>query len=321
MERRIYVAHWFFTDCEYHHFFSNFTAKAWRFFVIDTVLRAVGLPTSEQQSSGSQQTGQPRGYLALIGGNEDKRDAKKVLRTVATLKQHSCVAVVPTASMYGRELGEEYVELFLKMNVGITKGHVIDARSAADVAAKPEYVGMIEESDLLFFTGGDQVRLVEAFKGSAAMQSINRRFAEGATIAGTSAGAAAASNPMIFDGDDEAFMKGSVQDGEGFGFLPTITMDTHFLQRSRIPRLTQFLARRGSRFGIGLDEDTAIIVAPNNVCDVVGSAMVTFLHANTMNFSNYDEVKNGTPYSVDGLGLSFCAAGTKFDLSAWRVVA
>jgi cyanophycinase len=267
------------------------------------------------------QTAPKRGFLALIGGNEDKRDAKKVLRTVATLRNTTCVSVIPTASMYGRELGEEYVELFLKMNVGITKGHVIDARSREEVLAKPEYVAQLAESDLIFFTGGDQVRLVEAFKNTDAMSMIYDRFINGATIAGTSAGAAAASNPMIYDGDDEAFMKGSVQHTEGFGFLKTITMDTHFLQRSRIPRLAQFLTQRGSEYAIGLDEDTGIIVSPHDyTCTVFGSAMVTFMQNKGMNFTDYDTIKNGALYSVDGLGISFCASGVKFDLASWRVV-
>jgi cyanophycinase len=266
------------------------------------------------------QTKQSRGFLALIGGNEDKRDAKKVLRTVATLRQHTCVAVIPTASMYGRELGEEYVELFLKMNVGIAKGYVIDARTKEDVLAKPEYASMLAESDLIFFTGGDQVRLVQAFQETAAMNVIYERFLNGATIAGTSAGSAAASNPMIYDGDDEVFIKGAVQHTQGFGFLPNITMDTHFLQRSRIPRLAQFLAQRGSKYAIGLDEDTGIIVGQDNTCTVFGSAMVTFMHSKAMNFTDYEQVKNGTLYSVDGLGISFGAAGVKFDLAAWRVV-
>ncbi len=275
--------------------------------------------TQQQQRATSSSE---RGFLALIGGNEDKRDAKKVLRTVATLRTTTCVSVIPTASMYGRELGEEYVDLFLKMNVGITKGYVIDARTKEDVIAKPEYTAHLAESDLIFFTGGDQVRLVEAFKNTAAMSMIYDRFLHGATIAGTSAGAAAASNPMIYDGDDEAFMKGAVQHTEGFGFLKTITMDTHFLQRSRIPRIAQFLAQRGSEYAIGLDEDTGIIVSPHDdTCTVFGSAMVTFMQNKGMKYTDYDAVRNGTLYSVDGLGMSFCAAGTKFDLAAWQVVA
>jgi cyanophycinase len=266
-------------------------------------------------------TAPQRGFLALIGGNEDKRDAKKILRTVATLRTTTCVSVIPTASMYGRELGEEYVELFLKMNVGITKGHVIDARSREDVLAKPEYVAHLAESDLIFFTGGDQVRLVQAFRNTEAMNMIYDRFLHGATIAGTSAGAAAASNPMIYDGDDEAFMKGAVQHTEGFGFLKTITMDTHFLQRGRIPRLAQFLAQRGSEYAIGLDEDTGIIVSPHDyTCTVFGSAMVTFMQNKGMAWTDYDNVRNGALYSVDGLGISFCASGAKFDLAEWRVV-
>ncbi|TAE20758.1 MAG: cyanophycinase [Candidatus Kapaibacterium sp.] len=274
--------------------------------------------TQQQQVTSSSE----RGFLVCIGGNEDKRDAKKILRTVATLRTTTCVSVIPTASMYGRELGEEYVDLFLKMNVGITKGYVIDARTKEDVMAKPEYIAHLAESDLIFFTGGDQVRLVEAFKNTTAMSMIYDRFLHGATIAGTSAGAAAASHAMIYDGDDEAFLRGAVQHTEGFGFLQTITIDTHFLQRNRIPRLVQFLAQHGSEYAIGLDEDTGIIVSPHDsTCTVFGSAMVTFMQSKGMKYTDYDTVRNGTLYSVDGLGMSFCAAGTKFDLASWQIVA
>jgi cyanophycinase len=278
-----------------------------------------GESSGETRSESTLSNPSTQGFLVLIGGNEDKRDAKKVLRRVATLRPSACVAVIPTASMYGAELGEEYVDLFLRMNIGITKGHVLDVRDAHD-AANPALVIMIEEADVIFFTGGDQVRLVQAFAGSAVMQAIYTKFAQGATVAGTSAGAAAASNPMMYDGDEEGFNKGSVQQCEGFGFLPHITMDTHFLQRNRIPRLAQMLSRGSSKFGVGLDEDTAIIVQPNLHCEVIGSAMVTFMHANHLRYSNYNDVRNGALYATDGLDISFLTEGMKFDLNTWQVL-
>jgi cyanophycinase len=140
---------------------------------------------------------QTRGYLALIGGGEDKQDDRTVLRCIADLNSARHAVVIPTASAYGVELGEEYAAVFLE--IGVSSAQVLDVRYA-DQANDPVYLNQVAKSDLIFFTGGDQVRLVQVLNHTPLIARIRERFAAGATVAGTSAGAAGASDPMIYDG-------------------------------------------------------------------------------------------------------------------------
>lgn len=255
-----------------------------------------------------------KGLLVIVGGNEDKIKTKSVLQFITDNSHAACISIIPTASSYGKELGDEYAELFMKM--GIAKTHVIAARYVGD-ADTPEYHAMVNESDAFFFTGGDQVKLVEVFKGTELLQKIYAKHASGALIAGTSAGAAAASDEMLFDGDEKGFQKGSVKTTQGFGFLPNITVDTHFTQRNRIPRLAQILARKVNAYAIGLDEDTALSIDAAGNAYVVGSEMVTFMAITNATTTNYEQLPNQSHYSVHGLATSFLAAGGKFHLPSW----
>jgi len=195
----------------------------------------------------------------------------------------------------------------------------VDIRSPRE-AEHPDHLAAVDHADLIFFTGGDQVRLVQRLGGSTLLERIRARFAAGATLAGTSAGAAAASDPMIFDGDGRGFRKGSVRHGPGFGFLPEITVDTHFVSRGRISRLAQFLSSGNCHRGIGLGEDTAVFIAPDGIAEVHGCGMVTILSAEHLDVSSYHESEVGGQLTMDGLRLGFLAPGTLFDLAAWRVV-
>jgi cyanophycinase len=257
-----------------------------------------------------------KGLLIIVGGNEDKIKTKSVLQYIADNSHASCISIIPTASTYGKELGDEYAAMFTKL--GIPKAFVIAARYVGDPDT-PEYHAMADESDAFFFTGGDQVKLVEVFKGTTLLQKIYAKHASGALIAGTSAGAAAVSDEMLFDGDDKGFQKGAVKTTPGFGFLPNITVDTHFTQRNRIPRLAQILARRVSPYAIGLDEDTALAIDAAGNATVIGSEMVTFMAVTNAMTTNYEQVQNQAHYSIHGLATSFLAAGGKFHLPSWTM--
>lgn len=258
-----------------------------------------------------------KGTLVIIGGNEDKLKAKNVLRYVAEQSKSQCISIIPTASTYGKELGDEYAKIFVEL--GIPKTHVVAPRYVGD-ADTPEYLAMLDESDAFFFTGGDQVRLVDVFKNTSAFQKIASKHAQGALIAGTSAGAAAVSDAMLFDGDDEGLLKEAVSVTEGFGFLPLVTVDTHFLQRNRIPRLAQILARKINQYAIGVDEDTALSIDAAGNTLVVGSEFVTFMAASGGIASNYEHLQRKDRFSIHGISLSFLAAGARFHLPSWTMV-
>jgi cyanophycinase len=142
----------------------------------------------------------------------------------------------------------------------------------------------------------------------------------GATIAGTSAGAAAASNPLIYDGDDAGFTKNVTKDAEGFGFVKNITIDTHFTERNRIYRLSQFLLSGKSHRGIGIGENTAVIIAPDHTMEVIGSGMVTVINTKRTTFSNFESVNRYEPLTANGINIGFLHSGALFNLQYWKVL-
>ncbi len=259
-----------------------------------------------------------RGFMALIGGAEDKKQEKTVLRRVVEVSQAKTVAIVPTASFYPREVFANYYDAF--KNIGVENVEFFDIRYQ-DEADRNEYLKKIEETDLIYFSGGDQVKLVRTLENTKLLKRIFELFEEGKLhIAGTSAGAAAASNPMIYDGDYDGFSKDSVNFSPGFGFLKGITIDTHFVSRGRIARLSQFLLTEKSPKGIGIGEDTGIIIDWQNRFEVVGSGVVTVLNADKVTHSNYAEIASGDFYSVNNLRVGFLASGSYFSLRRWSVL-
>lgn len=256
------------------------------------------------------------GHLVLIGGGEDRSDAMRVLKATWAINDAQTIAVIPSASRYSVEAGRIYTRAFTKL--GAKAIFVCDARNC-DEAADPKMVEQVRMADMIFFSGGDQVRLAEILNGSPLLAAVRERFAQGATVAGTSAGAAAASDPMLYDGDAYGFHKGSVGFAPGFNLLPGVAIDTHFVGRGRLPRMAQFLASKRCRLGIGLPEDTGIFIAPDGTTRVVGTGVVTLLDARAMDFSDYDLIDDDDNYTVEGLRLGFLAEGAVFDLKTWTV--
>ncbi|HHE38326.1 MAG TPA: cyanophycinase [Candidatus Cloacimonetes bacterium] len=258
-----------------------------------------------------------KGFLVLIGGNEDKRNNKTILKSLIEINNAENAVIIPTASSYPKSLGEKYFRAFKKL--GLEHISILDIRHKDEVDKEKNFKA-VQNADCIFFTGGDQVRLVKIFQNSKLLNLITEKFQQGTTIAGSSAGAAAVSDPMIFDGDYKGFHKGSVNFGGGFGLLPDITMDTHFIKRCRLSRLTQFLSSGRSDCGIGLAEDTAIIVSPDNKFRVVGSGVVTVLSSKKMKYTNFGEIEKNEKLTADGLSISFLSNGTVFCLEQWEVV-
>ncbi|MCK4664423.1 MAG: cyanophycinase [Bacteroidales bacterium] len=261
---------------------------------------------------------QGRSYLMLIGGAEDRTGNKVVLKKVVKTARAKNIIVIPTASSYPRDIKNSYNDAF--KSIGIKNIDCFDIRYP-DEADKTEYFETLEKAQLIFFSGGDQKRLVEVLNRTRLMDRIKERFYDGTlSIAGTSAGAAAVSDPMIYDGDYRGFEKDSINYSEGFGFLKDVTVDTHFLNRERIPRLTQFLVKGISQRGIGLSEDTGIIISPNLKFEVVGSGMVTLLNSEKITHTNYFEINDKNIFSVNNLRIGFLAHGSKFSIKKWSVL-
>lgn len=257
-----------------------------------------------------------RGYLVLIGGAEDRRDRMVILKMIMKLSRNGRVVIIPSATMYTDEAIRDYRGIFESIGARSVDG--LNIRCPED-GYSDYYIDILEDSDTIFFTGGDQTRLVNSLNKTRVMDKIREKFRDGATIAGTSAGASAVSDPMIYDGDDEGFIKSAVKHTKGLGLLSGITVDTHFLERERIPRLSQLLSSGISSRGIGINEDTAIVISADNKFEVIGSGVVTVMNAEKMRYSSYDEVDRNEPVSVDGVEIGFLASGTVFDLVCWRI--
>jgi cyanophycinase len=256
--------------------------------------------------------------LILIGGAEDKTGQLEVLKNVAKAANLSNIVLIPTASAYPNEVENNYAEAFRKLNVSDFNSLNIRNNDDCD---KPEFIELIEKANLVFFGGGDQVKLVHTLENSKLLGIIRKRFSEGSLIvAGTSAGAASASENMLFEGDYHGFIKGRVQHAKGFGFIKKVVVDTHFMHRERIPRLTQMLALGIETKAIGIDEDTAVFIDKQNNFEVVGSGMVTLLNAEDVTYNDYHEIKNDNTYNINNLKIGFLSRGAKFNLDNWSVI-
>ncbi len=260
-----------------------------------------------------------QGYLILIGGAEDKKGDKILLKRLLEVTQAKHIIIIPTASSYPHEVGRNYQEAFARLN--ITDVEVFDIRYPEE-ADREEHFAKLAKADLIFFGGGDQVKLVETFQNSKLFQTIKERFFAGTlSVAGTSAGAAAASNPMTFDGDyEEGFRKGRVCCMQGFGFVDNITIDTHFVPRGRISRLSQFLLTGKSTRGIGLDEDTGIIIYPDEKFEVIGTGIVTIINSDKITCSDYEHIEEGDLFCVNNLRIGFLAPGATFSIKKWSIL-
>jgi cyanophycinase len=259
-----------------------------------------------------------KGVLALIGGAEDKTHEKTVLRNVLSINNAENVVIIPTASKYGIELGLEYARLFKSLGCKNPEALNIRYRTEVDL---PMHLELVKKADMVFFTGGDQVKLVEILHHTDLYDLMRQRhFSNKMTIAGTSAGAASASEILIYDGDDFGFQKGSVKSGLGFGWLPDITIDTHFMERNRIPRLIQYLLGSSNKRGIGLSEDTSIFVYPNNKLEVIGGGAAVFIDTRQVNHTNYFEIPINGFIISNNVKISFLAHGSLFDLDSWDIL-
>jgi len=259
-----------------------------------------------------------RGLLFLIGGAENNTGDRGSLKHILDTTRATRIVLIPTASCYPRDVHRDYGDTFSVLNIPETI--CLDIRDAQEADEK-QFLSAVEEADLVYFSGGDQVRLVSKLVHTRLLKRIRSRFQTGDLhIAGTSAGAAAAGNPMIYDGDYKGSLKGSIGSMEGFGLIDGITIDTHFSARQRLFRLSQFLISGTCEKGIGLDENTGIVVYPNDEFEVIGAEMVTVLNSADVTGSNYHDVGKDTPLCFNNMRVGFLSPGTRFCLTKWDVL-
>jgi cyanophycinase len=282
-----------------------------------------------KRAEGSQQCPEPKGLLLAIGGREDKggdnlNDVQKMnknfiseeilKRFVDELKgENPLVAVVPTASTMPDEMIEDYQQIF--SGLGITNIEIIDVRNRLG-AMDPAFSDIAERAAGIMFTGGDQLRLTAMLGGTPLLRLMKERYTyDPVVIAGTSAGAAAMSTPMIYEGQSEAgYILGDVRITTGLEFLKDVSIDTHFIARGRVIRMAQAIAMNPGCVGVGLEEDTAALVTRGREFEVLGSGIVTVLDGMGMSETNVYEIGNGEPFTVRDFKLHLLSRGQKFQL-------
>ena len=182
-------------------------------------------------------------------------------------------------------------------------------------AFEKENIDLIKEADLLFFTGGDQLRITSMIGGSPVYDAIKELCINGGIIAGTSAGASVMSDTMIVEGnDEESPHKCTLKMSPGLGLVKNIIIDQHFAQRGRIGRLLTAIAQNPEVLGIGIDEDTAILVSDKGTAEVIGSGAVYFIDGSCIDYSNVSEQYSEEVLSMFNVKLHVLKEGNRFNL-------
>jgi cyanophycinase len=275
----------------------------------------------------------PKGIVIAIGGNESKgnepeigsnQDKNKNFEEYAILqrfvdelrdKKDPLIVIIPTASSEPEQSANDYLKAFRHLKA--TNLQVADIRSRED-SKKPEYLEMVKAADGFMITGGDQLRLTSFLGGTELLNILKDRYTrERIVVAGTSAGAMALSTPMIFQGgaNDSGFLKGEVRIATGLEFLKDVAIDTHFIARGRIVRMSHMIALNPGAIGIGIEEDTAVVVKDGIHMEVIGSGIVTVVDGHTMNYTNLTEIKDGEPITMCDMRVHFLSRGQRYNFN------
>lgn len=278
----------------------------------------------------------PKGKLIIIGGAVDKGSfsespddlARKLkffeegilnkIIKVSAKNNLSRIEIITTASSIPEEVGKEYVNAFKHLdvlNVGVLN---IKTREEANAETNLE---RLKNADVVVFTGGDQLRLTSIFGGTQFHHLILEKYAnEDFVISGTSAGAAASSNNMIYQGSSHgALLKGEVKITGGLGFINNVIIDTHFVARGRIGRLMYACASNPINLGIGLGEDTGLLITEGNSLEAIGSGLIILVDATHMKNTNMTDVQMGEPVSIENLIVNVMSIGDHYDLKTKKL--
>lgn len=254
-----------------------------------------------------------RGQLVIIGGAEDKQGECTILRHFVRLAggPNARIVVMTVATELPLEVGAEYVELFDRLGVEDVRTFDVNCRESANATSA---VKAIEKATGVFFTGGDQVRITNLLGGTKMDTALHERHEAGLVLAGTSAGASMMSNTMIIEGVPETNPRiGIVEMGPGMEFIPGVVIDQHFAQRGRLGRLLSAVAQFPHHLGVGIDENTAMVVDDASF-EVIGAGAVTVIDANALKYSNLAGLRNNDDLALCGVILHILPAGYRFDL-------
>ena len=273
-----------------------------------------------------------KGTLIPIGGNEDKGVEENEQYTQEFISEgilfhvveeaggiDANIVVIPTASRVPLEVGENYMNAFTTL--GCKNVTVLDIRSTTD-SEKEASIKIIKEANCVMFSGGDQSKITNKIGGTTIHEILTDRYKneENFVIAGTSAGAMAMANEMIAGGSaSEAFIKGAVSMYKGLNLIPELIIDTHFIRRGRFGRQSEAVAKHPSLIGIGLAEDTGMIIKNGCDCTVIGSGMVIVFDGSKLTHNNEKILEEGTPMSMANLTIHVLSNNDKYSIKNRKV--
>tara|TARA_R110002073_G_scaffold40547_6_gene115376 strand:+ start:31933 stop:32802 length:870 start_codon:yes stop_codon:yes gene_type:complete len=273
-----------------------------------------------------------KGTLIPIGGNEDKGNKEDDFNRLDYIEEgilshvvseaggvNAAIVVIPTASSIPVEVGENYLAAF--NTLGCKNVTVLDIRSKED-SEKPAAIALVNAANCIMFSGGDQSKITDRIAGTSIHKILLNRYKKekGFVIAGTSAGAMAMAQEMIAGGSaTESFVKGAVQMYKGLGLIPKLTIDTHFIARGRFGRLAEAVAKYPKLLGIGLAEDTGLIIKGGIEFEVIGSGMVIVFDPRKLKHNNEKILYEGTPMSLTNLKTHVLANGDRFNMKKNKV--
>lgn len=263
----------------------------------------------------------PKGKLIAVGGNEDKGDElspiflesgilKRVLHEAKGNESH--IEVITTASGVPEETADNYRRAFTKLNapnIGI-----MDIRTR-EQASDPAILERLKSADGILLSGGDQLKLAMIIGGTDFHRIMKERYLrEDFIIAGTSAGAMAMSTNMIYGGSSvHALIKDEVKFNPGLDLISAI-IDTHFMHRGRFGRLAQAVSRNPGFLGIGIGEDTGVLITKGYKIETIGSGFVIVVDGQDIHYTNVQEASEGSPLSIEGLKVHVMARGNCFNM-------
>ncbi|MBL6661082.1 MAG: cyanophycinase [Crocinitomicaceae bacterium] len=276
----------------------------------------------------------PKGKMIIIGGGVDKGSftekeftdqvennlnffEKGILRRLldeSAQGPNSRIEIVPTASKIPKIVGDEYAKAFRFLgaeNVGVL--NIVNRTECEN----PGVLERVKKADIVFFTGGDQLRLTSIIGGTSLHEILLQKYMnEPFVYAGTSAGAACVSKQMIYQGSSsEALQKGEIKITSGLGFIDNVTIDTHFVKRGRIGRLFQAVVSNPKILGLGLGEDTGLLIKNAHTMEAIGSGLVILVDGRKITDTNITDISMGEPISINNLIVHVMSKGDVYQLN------
>lgn len=257
-----------------------------------------------------------KGYLVIIGGAEDKENNCEILKEVVRMykEKKGPLVIVTVATDYPREVGDEYTRVFNSLGVNDIKVvHILERLAHKEKSN----IDTINEAGCIFFTGGDQIKITSLIGGTLFYSALRNAYLKGTLIVGTSAGASCLSSTMIVTGEDDSSpRKCTINMSPGLDIIRGVIIDQHFAQRGRIGRLLTGVAQNPEILGIGIDENTAVVIEGKDYFRVIGEGAVTIVDGSCISHTNVSEQAKDEILAITNVEMHILPRGYKYSLKS-----